>query len=331
MRPLVAWHGRIPEDLRTMTAAIEAKLLPHPKAGLTVEPTPLYRLPRLSSHLGHDIYILREDLTGFALGGNKIRKLDYLIGDALAKKAEVLLTSGASAFSRNAAAAARMFGLDLHVVVPGREAEHNRASRALFEQLEATLHYGVEYADVLEGLIGEGREVYELHPGGSDEVGSLGYVRVFGEIVDHSESSGVHFHKIVVPSGSTATQVGLMLGQIITGYDTAVVGMAISQKSVVQRKRVLDLAMSTAEMLGVLFDETLLQVDDRFLGDGYACPSREGNAAVQTFAHLEGVLLDQVYSGKAAAGLIYYATNGLLANTDNVLFIHTGGNFGLFY
>ncbi len=314
-----------------MNDAIRAKLSAYPNAGLSVAPTPLCALPRLSVKLGHNIYILREDLTGFALGGNKVRKLDYLIGDALAKKAHVLLTSGATSFSRNAAAAGKMFGLDVHVVVPGAESEHNAASRALFEQFEATLHYRAEYTDVLESLAGKDKVVYELHPGGSDEIGSLGYLRVFGEIAAHTEASGVHFDKIMVPTGSTATQVGLMLGQTIAGYSTTVVGLAISQKSDVQRQRVLDLAASTAAMLGVAFDETLLHIDDRFLGRGYAIPSPEGQAAARAFAQLEGVLLDRVYTAKAAAGLIHYATNGLFAKSDNVLFVHTGGNSNLFY
>ena len=314
-----------------MKSLISAKLADHPSAGLSLEPAPLYELPRLSARLGHRIYILREDLTCFGLGGNKVRKLDYLIGDALAQGAEVLLTSGASSFSRNLAAAGKVFGLEVHVLVPGEESAHNAASRALFEEFEATLHHGVDYASVLERLTGEGRRVYELHPGGSDEIGALAYLRVFDQVVAHSDASGVHFDRIFLPSGSTATQVGLLLGQAITGYATSVIGVAISQTAGVQRQRVLELAVSTARMLGVAFDESLVQIDDRFLGDGYALPSPAGRAAVRTFAHLEGILLDQVYTGKAAAGLIRHAADGRFSKSDNVLFVHTGGNFGLFY
>ncbi|MCP3918967.1 MAG: pyridoxal-phosphate dependent enzyme [bacterium] len=314
-----------------MKNLIQAKLAAYPSAGLSVEPTPLYALPRLSARLERRVYILREDLTGFGLGGNKVRKLDYLIGDALAKRADVLLTRGACSFSRNASVAGKMFGLDVHVLIPAEESEHNAASRALFEQVEATLHHGSECADVLERLESAGRVVYELPPGGSDPVGALGYVRVFDQIVAYSAATGVHFDKIVVPTGSTATQVGLLLGQSITGYATSVIAVAISQKADVQRRRVLDLAVSTAAMLGTAFDESSLRIDDDFLGDGYAEPSAAGQAAVRTFAHLEGVLLDQVYTGKAAAALIHYAAAGRFADSDNILFIHTGGNFGLFY
>lgn len=321
-------------------SAISAVLDSFPHAGLSVAPTPLHRLPRLTRELGHEIYVLREDLTGFGLGGNKVRKLDYLIGDALAKGADVLVTQAASSFSRNAAAAAKVYGLDLHVVLGGSEAAHNRASRALFEQFGTTLHYveqggqgavATAHDHLVASLRAQGRHVYVLHPGGSDVVGSLGYLRVFDEIVRFSQAAGLRFQTIILPTGSTATQVGLVLGQAISGYETRVVGMAISQGAEVQQRRVLELAVAAADVLGVDLDEDMLVVDDRFLGDGYAIPSEAGQQAVRMFAHLEGVLLDDVYAGKAAAGLVHYARSGAFVGEDPVLFLHTGGNAGLFY
>jgi 1-aminocyclopropane-1-carboxylate deaminase/D-cysteine desulfhydrase-like pyridoxal-dependent ACC family enzyme len=320
--------------------SIRTVLDAYPRAGIVVGPTPILELPRLSSHLGHHVYVLRDDLTGFALGGNKVRKLDYLIGDAIAKKADVLVTSGASSFSRNAAAAGKVFGFGVHVFVAGEESGHNSASRALFEQFGATLHYvssslneelAARQESLASHLSSQGKVVYELHPGGSNEIGALGYAHAFDQIVRHTRSTGIHFHKIMLATGSTGTQVGLLLGQCISGYDSRVIGLAVSQPADIQRRRVRKLALSTAEMLGIEFDESTLLVDDRFIGGGYTVPSEEGERAVRAFAVQEGLLLDQVYSGKAAAGLIHYAMNGMFDPDDNILFIHTGGNAGLFY
>jgi L-cysteate sulfo-lyase len=325
--------------MREHTDPILSILEQYPRAELLKTPTLIHKLPRLSSRVGYNLYILREDLTGFALGGNKTRKLDYLIGDALAKKADTLVTMKASSFSRNAAAAGKVCGFDVHVVLVGAESEQNPASQAVFQQYDAKLHYVPRdresalldvYGHLVESLKTQGKVVYELHPGGSDSIGALGYVHVFRDILHYSQCSGVHFHEIVHATGSTGTQAGLLLGQCISGYDTRILGMAVSQKADVQSKRVHELALSTAQMLGIQFDETQIVVEDRFIGPGYAIPSEEGKNAVKMFAALEGILLDQVYTGKAAAGLLYYAMNRMFEG-DNVLFIHTGGNSDLFY
>jgi 1-aminocyclopropane-1-carboxylate deaminase/D-cysteine desulfhydrase-like pyridoxal-dependent ACC family enzyme len=310
----------------------------YPRANLLQIPAIIHKLPRLSSRVGHDIYILRDDLTGFALGGNKTRKVDYLVGDAVAKKTDTLVTMKATSFSRNAAAAARACGLDLHVVVAGTESEQNPASQALFRQCDTKLHYVPEGESALPNacsrlvasLKTQGKAVYELHPGGSDSIGALGYVRAFHEILAFSHRSGVHFSHIIHSSSSAGTQAGLVLGQCISTYDTSILGVSASLKADAQAERVRKLSLSTARMLGVQLDETKILVDDRFIGPGYAIPSEEGNNAVKLFAALEGILLDQVYTGKAAAALLHYATNRMFEG-DCVLFIHTGGNAGLFY
>ncbi len=309
-----------------------------PRAGLLQTPAIIHSLPRLSSHLGHDVYILRDDLTGFALGGNKTRKLDYLVGDAVARKADTLVTMKATSFSRNAAAAASACGLDLHVVLAGTESEQNPASQAFFNQCGTTLHYEPQGESVLSDacshlvdlLKKQGKAVYELHPGGSDYIGALGYVRAFHEILDFSYRSGVHFSHIIHSTSSAGTQAGLVLGQCISTYDTCIIGVGASLKADAQSERVRELSRSTARMLGIQFDETKIVVDDKFIGPGYATPSEEGRKAVKRFAAREGILLDQVYTGKAAAALLHYATHGALEGSS-VLFIHTGGNAGLFY
>ena len=320
--------------------SIQRLLKNYQRAGLLPTPTPIYKLPRVSAHIGRDITIMRDDLTGFGIGGNKVRKLDFLIGDAVAKGANTLITTNASNFSRNAAAAGSAFDFETHVVVAGAAADQNRASEALFALFGAHLHYTPggdpgavknEYENCLRALIDEGKSVYELHRGGSDPIGALGYVSAFDEIVQYSKTSGVHFDKIIHATGSTATQAGLILGRRISGYDTAIIGMAASQKADVQRARVLELTWSTAQMLAIDFDEADVIVEDGFLGPGYAKPSKEGRKAAELFGRMEGVLLDDVYTAKAAAGIIAYAANGKFGDNENILFIHTGGNAGQYY
>ncbi len=322
------------------TNLINTELKNFPNMELSITPTPIYQLHRISKRLGCNIYIMREDLTGFCIGGNKIRKLDYLIGDAIGKGADTLITTAASSFSRNAAAAGKIFGFEVHVVLTGNKSEQNSASQALFQQFDSVLHYveqtdehslKKEYGRIVSELSNQGKKIYHLHPGGSDAIGSLGYINAFNQIVQYSQDKGTHFNKIIHSSGSTATQVGLLLGQSISEYDVTIIGIAASQKSKIQTQRVYKLAQSTSQMLGIQFDKSKIVVDDNFMGSGYAIPSKEAELAVKMFASTEGVLLDDIYSGKAAAGLIHYAENGMFNEGDNILFIHTGGNSGLFY
>jgi len=310
----------------------------YPRADLIQTPAIIHKLPRLSSLLEHDVYILREDLTGFGLGGNKTRKVDYLFGDAIARNADTLVTMKATSFSRNAAVAASACRLDLHVVLAGTEAEQNPASQALFKLCGTRLYYAPEgmdsvsavYENLVETLKGQGKSVYELHPGGSDSIGAVSYVRVFKEIIDYTHRSKVHFPHIIHSTSSAGTQAGLVLGQCISGYDTRILGISASLESCLQEHKIRDLAQTTADMLGARFDEAQINVDAGFIGPGYAIPSEEGNHAVKLFASREGILLDQVYSGKAAAALLQYINAGSF-NRGNILFIHTGGNGGLFY
>ena len=278
------------KDNTYSTASIQKVLRTFPNAGLSLSPSPIHYLSRLSAHLGHHTHIMREDLTGFAIGGNKVRKLDYLIGDAVAAGADTLITSKATSFSRNAAAAGKVHGLEVHVLLAGSESEQNSASQALFHQLDTVLHYvsdpGDEalvaaYERVVADLKNQGKAVYELHPGGSDSIGALGYINAFDEIVHYSQGSGVHFNTVIHSTGSTATQAGLVLGQCISAYDTSIIGMAAAQKKDIQVERVRELASSTACMLDIQYDETKIVVDDRFIGPGYAIPSDAGNDAAR--------------------------------------------------
>jgi 1-aminocyclopropane-1-carboxylate deaminase/D-cysteine desulfhydrase-like pyridoxal-dependent ACC family enzyme len=286
---------------------------------------------------GYNLFILRDDLTGFGIGGNKTRKLDFLMGDALKKKADTLVTLKATSFSRNAAFAANACGLELHVVVPDGIEKHNPKSRELFEQLDTKIHYVPEHGEISDfynqlvvSLKNEGRSVYELHPGGSDPIGALGYVEAFNQIVKFSGNTGIHFSDIVLSIGSAGTQAGLVVGQLISGYETAITGITARLKKDEQFKMVKELVTATCRMLGIAPAGLKINLDDTFVGPGYAMPSAEGNEAAKAFACGEGILLDHAYTAKAAAALLAFAKKRMFRG-ENVLFIHTGGNSGLYY
>ena len=321
-----------------MTDGISNCLAAHKRAGLIQIPAVIHRLPRLSSRFGHDIYVLRDDLTGFGLGGNKTRKVDFLIGDALARNATTMVTIKATSFSRNAAAGAAACGLNFHVVLPGAESDQNPLSQSVFAKWGAIRHYETGDATALENrqeslvasLGAQGGNVYVLHPGGSDTIGALSYVSVFDEIREFSKRTGVHFSHIVHSTSSAGTQAGLVVGQCISGDETRVIGISASRTMSEQFEIVHELAQSTAQLLGGQLDSSKIIVDDGFVGPGYAHASKEGEMASQIFAELEGILLDPVYTGKAAAALLDYSKTDRFGDAP-VLFIHTGGNAGLYY
>lgn len=321
-----------------MTNTLFDCLAAHQRANLIQIPAIIHKLPRLSSRLRHEIYILRDDLTGFGLGGNKTRKVDFLIGDALALRATTVATMKATSFSRNAAAGAAACGLNCHVVLPGTESDQNPLSQSLFKKWGAKLHYEIgdntalenRLESVVASLRHQGEAAYVLHPGGSDAIGALGYVSAFNEIQEFSERTGIHFSHIVQSTSSAGTQAGLVVGQCIANYETQVIGISASRTTPEQFELVHELAQSTAQLLGRQMDPSKIIVDDGFVGPGYAQASNEGEIASQIFAELEGILLDPVYTGKAAAALLDYSEKERFGGGP-VLFIHTGGNAGLYY
>lgn len=321
--------------------AIRTLLRPYPTVPLAIKPTPIGVMKAMSARLGpaQRAWVMRDDLTGFALGGNKIRKLEYILGDALAKKVDSLVVAGACSFSRNAAAAGKALGLDVHILIAGEEAGQNPLSREYLAVMGAQVHYVEEEESLpakqrhlVDALRADGRNVQELYPGGSDTIGTLGYIEAFAEIIERMAREGVVFDRVFHACGSAATQAGLVLGQAISGCDhMRIIGIAISQPAEVQTKRVADLAVATAAMLGVDFDPSTVIIDDRYLGDGYPIPSADSRNAVEVFARTDGLLFDPVYVGKAAAALLGHARSGELDDTANVLLVHTGGNAGAYY
>lgn len=317
-----------------------------PRAALCHQPTPIEKLPRLSEALGGPtFYIKRDDCTGLATGGNKTRKLEFLVGDALEQNADMLVTQGAvqSNHVRQTAAAACRFGLKCHGLlerrVPDRPSSYEETGNVLLNHLfGATLEFrpsglnmNAEGEAVTEKLRAEGHRPYFIPGGGSNEIGALGYVSCAREIIRQSAETGTTFDWIVMATGSTGTQAGLVAGLHAMGANLPVMGISVRQKREVQIKAVHGLVSRTIKKLGAeeIAEEKIL-VDDGYVGEGYGIPAPSTIEAVKLAAAYEGLLLDPVYSAKGFAGLIGLTRANFFKPTDNVLFLHTGGSVALF-
>ena len=312
-----------------------------PKLNMSVLPTPLHKLENLSKGLFGNVYCKRDDLTGFAFGGNKTRKLDYLVADALMKGNDTLIGVGAnqSNFCRMASGAGVVNSFDVHLVLGGSKPEKPTGNLLIDYMFGAKVHHvESEEWDVWEEkgkelkkeLMNEGRKVYWMPIGGSSSVGALGYVSAFFEIMEDCERLGVEFDYIVHATGSAGTQAGLLVGRAMTGWKGEIIGMAVAKNKEQLTGEVYELAIKTGEQFGVSIDKDNVIVDDSFIGEKYGAITPEGAKAVNLFARKEGILLDYIYTGKAAAGLINYSRRSIFTDRNNVLFIHTGGNIHLF-
>lgn len=308
-----------------------------PRRHRALLPTPVHRLDGLSERLGADIWCKRDDLTGFGFGGNKARKLDFLLGEALAQGADTLLAVGAnqSNFCRMAAAYGSAEGLDVHLVLGGRRPRKATGNLLLDGLFGATCHHvdapewaawEAAAARLEKRLAAEGRRVYRMPVGGSTPVGALGYVEAMAEIAADERRLGVRFDSIVFASSSAGTQAGLVVGQALTGWRGRILGISTAKPRAQQERDVAALASATAALLGAARARLAKPVvDDDFLGAAYAARTLACEEAMELFAQAEGIVLDRVYTGKAAAGLVAYARSGRLGRNRRALFIHTGG------
>lgn len=321
-------------------------LAPFPRRVYTGRRTPIEPLDRLSEELGGPrVWVKRDDLLGLAGGGNKTRKLEFLMADALSMGATAVITTGApqSNHCRLTAAAAAREGLDCHLVieerVPGSYSRNASGNNFLFHLLGVTsitvVAAGADLAASMESLRAahetEGRVSYVIPGGGSNPIGALGYVACADEILQQSLESGVSFDAIICASGSGGTHAGLLAGLIPQG-GPPVEGISVRFNSARQRERLTPLLNSTLELLGTpaAGGEERISVRDQYVGDGYSIPTEAMVEAVRLLARTEAVLLDPVYTGKAMAGLIDLVRNGHWAASDNILFVHTGGAPALF-
>jgi D-cysteine desulfhydrase len=317
-----------------------------PRRRYTPYATAIEPLKNLSRALGGpEIWIKRDDTLGLAAGGNKTRKLEFLVADALAQGADTLITVGAvqSNHCRLTLGAAAREGLKCRLVleerVPGSYRRQASGNNFLFglmgaERVEVT-PAGTDLNAAMEAigadLAAQGRRGYIIPGGGSNTVGALGYVACADEILAQAFDMGLAFDRVVVASGSAGTHAGLLVGFAGRQSGIPITGVNVRRPRAEQEGNVHALVQSTAQKLGVapIPREAVVALDE-WVGPGYSIPSPEMVEAVQMLARLEGVLLDPVYTGKAMAGLLGLARRGELKKGERVLFVHTGGSPALF-
>lgn len=315
-------------------------------------PTPIHKLENLTKKLGGaTIYIKRDDMTGLALGGNKTRKLEYLIKDALINNHDTVITIGnpQSNHARQTAAACRLYNLECYLILVGKENERKEGNVLLDVMLGANIVYydndEIAYEkidELMEKLKSSGKNPYFIPGGGSNTTGMCGYINAFKEIQNDELNLGVNFDYIVFASSSLGTQSGLIVGnKLFTGnmnkskkiYGISVCKHFLSSKcKLSDKERIVDLIKQFETRFNIdlkLTDEDVIY-DERFNEAGYAIMSEEDKRALDLFAKCEAIILDPVYSGRAAAGLISLIEKGEIPNDAKVLFIHTGGSPALF-
>lgn len=317
-----------------------------PRVDLAHLPTPLEHLPMLSKRLGGpNLWVKRDDCTGLATGGNKTRKLEFLIGDALRRKADVLVTHGAwqSNHVRQTAAAAARCGLGCEVLLeqrlPRPSDEYQVSGNVLLDRLfGARVHAvpaGTEVAAATASLVEElrrrGRSPYIIPGGGSNPIGALGYVRGARELIGQARHSNIALDHIIVASGTAGTQAGLLAGLQMCRYRASVLGIAVGERETVQQRKVQALLCRTVDLLQLSPPAAeAAQVNADYIGEGYGIPTTAMRDAVALLAGTEGILLDPVYTGKAMAGLLDLTRRQWFRQGDNVVFVHTGGTTALF-
>lgn len=319
-------------------------------------PTPLHPLPGLSEALSAgaqppasslQLWIKRDDQTGLAGGGNKTRKLELLVADALAQGADTLITTGAtqSNHCRQTAAAAAKAGLGCQLVLGGQSPEIANGNLLLDKLLGAEIHWTTRENRLprLHALEDElrvaGRHPYFITYGGSDPVGATGYVLALEELYGQSRARGIPLDAIVVASSSGGTQAGLIVGAWQLGWDVPILGISIDETAANLQAHVADLATRTAAHLGRphTFVAADVRVDDSYLGGGYGIMGDLEREAIRLMAHTEGILLDPVYTGRAFGGLVDILRSNpaglespVRSGAANILFWHTGGGPALF-
>jgi D-cysteine desulfhydrase len=318
-----------------------------PRVSLASLPTPVEPLQRLSEALGGPrIFIKRDDLTGLAGGGNKTRKLEFLVADALAHGADTLITCGAvqSNHCRLTLAAAAKEGLKCRLVLEERVAGSYDANASgnnfLFRLLgvegvtvvKAGVDLAAEMQKVADDVAALGRKAYIIPGGGSNALGALGYVSCAEEILAQTHDLGLRLDHVVCASGSTGTHAGLVCGLVGNNSRIPLTGINVRRTRQEQEPNVHKLAQEVAALLGIaggIPREAITALGD-WVGPGYSLPTPEMVEAVRLLAQVEGILLDPVYTGKAMAGLIALVRAGTFAKGQRVLFVHTGGSPALY-
>lgn len=319
-----------------------------PRLSLGHFPTPLEPLHQLSKLLGGPtLWIKRDDATGLASGGNKTRKLEFLLADALAQNADIVITQGATQSNhvRQTVAGAARLGLKTHIFLEKRVTEfgedYQRSGNVLLDHLlggEIIDHLpaGTDMQQVMEQhadtLRRQGHRPYVIPGGGSNPIGALGYVACAEELLYQSSQLRLRIDHVVHATGSTGTQAGLVAGLHAASSGIPVLGVSVRAEKEKQEQNVYRLAGQTLALLGVTHDlpREAVVVNSDYVGKGYGQPTDSMLEALRLLARHEGILLDPVYSGKGMAGLIDLIRKGHFRKDENIVFIHTGGSVGLF-
>jgi L-cysteate sulfo-lyase len=318
-----------------------------PRVRLFPTPTPLEPLANLSRHLGGpQIWIKRDDCTVVATGGNKIRKLEWLVGEAKAQGADHLVTQGAvqSNHVRQTAAVAKRFGMKCTALLEHRIETNDRdylnSGNVLLDRLfDVAIEYRPAGADMNAeaeakgaALRQAGEKTYVIPGGGSNRVGALGYVSCAQELVQQADEMGLKIDRVVTATGSAGTQAGLVVGLEGMNAGIPVLGIGVRAPKDRQETNVHRLAEATADYVGVRggIPRPAVMANCDYVGPGYGQPTEGMTEAVLMLARLEGVLLDPVYSGKAMAGVIDLIRKGEFRKDETIVFLHTGGAVGLF-
>lgn len=326
-----------------------------PKAELGFFPTPFYRLDRLSEELGVNLYMKRDDFTGMNLfGGNKVRKLQYLIGDAAARGCEYVFTFGAtqSNHAMQTVSACRRCGLKpvLYLVAVVEPDEEDLRSNLLLDKIMgAEIHIvrmepGEEEADAeersvqmarehMKRLEAEGHPCYEVPMGGASPVGSVGFIEGYVEFMEQTAAVGLHPDYVFHATGTGGTMAGLVAGKVLTGSDARVISINVSWKDDGYPKRTEGLANESLALIGA--EETVdarqdIHTDPNYYLPGYEIPNEPAAEAIRLLAEKEGLFIDPVYTGKGFAGMLDYIRTGKTPQGSNVVFWHTGGATALF-
>ncbi len=318
-----------------------------PRVSLAHLPTPLEFLPNLSADLGGPrIWVKRDDCTGLATGGNKTRKLEFVMAEALKQGADTIVTVGAvqSNHVRQTAAAACKLGLSCEVLLEHRisdptENYANSGNVFLDRVFGANLREypgGTDFDKALQEVANEvesnGGKPYIVPGGASDKIGALGYVNCAIELLTQANDMGLVIDHLVTATGSAGTQSGLIVGLKATSSNIPLLGIGVNAPRKKQEEKVYELAKETAEHVGapgvVKREDVVANCD--YVGEGYGIPTESMNEAVMLLARTEGLLFDPVYSGKALAGMIDLVRRGEFSDAENIVFLHTGGSAALF-
>jgi L-cysteate sulfo-lyase len=318
-----------------------------PRRFLAHLPTPLERLDRLSKELGGpEIWIKRDDCTGLSTGGNKTRKLEFLMAEAELQGADMVMTQGAtqSNHARQTAAFAAKMGMKCHILLEDRtgsnNGNYNNNGNVLLDHLHGATTQklpgggdkNAEMEVIANQMRADGTNIYTIPGGGSNPTGALGYVNCAFELLAQVNNSGTRIDHIVTATGSSGTQAGLIVGLKAMNAQIPLLGIGVRAPKDVQEGNVFKLACATADKLGcsgVVQREDVVANTD-YVGKGYGIPTEGGIEAIKMFAELEAILLDPVYSAKGAAGLIDLIRKGHFKKGERVVFIHTGGSAALF-